>query len=124
MTFDDKTTADALSFLRVVVATAEEVDLIRSRVGSAAARASMPVRPLCVRNECAALDYLAMLMGAQLKGYPTTMVEDDALLPTLEPFSNRRNCVIVVRGEKEVSEGAGSVVALVFLPERDDDAFR
>ena len=50
---------------------------------------------------CACLLTECML---QLNQYPTTIEDDDELLREgrLDPFSNRRHAVIVIRGEKEI----------------------
>ena len=64
-----------------------------------------PVEPLSCENEAAVLRDIADTCVAQLALYPTTLQEDYARLEdaeSLPPFSNARNAVIHVRGEKEV----------------------
>ena len=63
-----------------------------------------PIRPICARNEIAALANIASVARTQLSSYPTTWEEDMGLLnsDTLTPFSNRKNALIVIMGEKEI----------------------
>ena len=57
-----------------------------------------------LRNEIRALKHLYGVCQDYLSRYKTTYEEDCALLQSdkLEPFSNHRNAVIQVKGEKEV----------------------
>jgi len=72
--------------------------------------ARRPVLPLSCANEAAALRHLAALCSAQLARYSTSLEADRAALaagvtPSGEALaygSNRRNVLVLLRGEKEV----------------------
>ena len=98
---DDDAKAEALSFCRVAVANAEELDEIDMR----GYRGDNFVSPVCARNEIAALFMFANVCRARLEKYPTSyedilrrLVEDESL----EPFSNHRNALIVIKSELEI----------------------
>ena len=68
-----------------------------------------PIPPLSCANECAVLAALAALCGAQLRRYASSLGEDLAELaavhpatglPLAPPFSNRRNALVLLAGEK------------------------
>lgn len=63
-----------------------------------------PIQPLSVENETQVLVELARLAQNQLDRYPTTLEEDQAVIASnVHEFgSNRRNSIVVLRGEKEV----------------------
>jgi hypothetical protein len=98
---DDDATAEALSFCRVAVANSEELDEIDTR----GYHGDSFVSPVSARNEIAALFMLANVCRTRLKKYPTSLqhilerLADDA---TLEPFSNHRNALIVIKSELEI----------------------
>ena len=96
MNAPDDSTMECLNYLRVREATQEELAGIRSRFKRRG--------PLSVENEIRTFRALAQAAEAQLARYPTTLEEDDEMLENggLDPFSNRRHAVIVIRGEKEI----------------------
>jgi hypothetical protein len=65
-----------------------------------------PIPPLSCANEAAVLAALARQAGDLLRRYPRTLAEDLAELATgcAAPFSNRRNALLLVAGEKTVCE--------------------
>lgn len=65
-----------------------------------------PLRPLSCENEAAVLRQLAAACAAQLAAYPTSLAEDLATLAAgvHAPGSNRRNALVLLRGEKLVCE--------------------
>jgi hypothetical protein len=69
--------------------------------------ARRPIGPFSRTNEAAVLDTLAQVARATLARYPTTYDEDVAELyrtaVPLPPFSNRRNLLVLLIGEKSVS---------------------
>ena len=98
---DDDATAEALSFCRVAVANQMELDEIDSRGYSG----DTVIGPICPRNEIAALAYFASICRERLKKYPTSLEHDLYRLEeekNLEPFSNERNALIVIKSEKEI----------------------
>ena len=98
---DDDNTSEALSFCRVAVANEVELDEIDRRGYSG----ETIIGPICPRNEIAALAYFASICRERLKKYPTSLEHDLFRLEEekdLEPFSNERNALIVVKSEKEI----------------------
>tara|TARA_B100000780_G_C20877175_1_gene348911 strand:+ start:123 stop:608 length:486 start_codon:yes stop_codon:yes gene_type:complete len=98
---DDDSTAEALSFCRVAVANAPELDEIDSR----GYHGDTLIGPISARNEIAALAFFASICRKRLERYPTTLSHDLYRLEedeTLEPFSNERNAIIVIKSEKEI----------------------
>jgi protein-histidine N-methyltransferase len=104
MTYDEKKCQELLSYNRLCVANRDELDTINATHRNAYSLSANPIRPICARNEIAALANIAAAARTQLGDYPTTWDEDMALLNsnTLTPFSNRKNALIVVMGEKEI----------------------
>lgn len=101
MHVDSNTTAEALSFCRVAVANALEMDDIDSR----GYHGDTIVGPVCPRNEIAALSFFAAICRERLLRYPTTIASDLDRLANdekLEPFSNEKNALIVIKSEKEI----------------------
>jgi histone-lysine N-methyltransferase SETD3 len=98
----------AFAILRVLNANAAEI----AHMKAPAATPEFPSRrrpsaqePMSLRNEIAMLHALRDLMASMLAAYPRTLEEDDKMLAedtTLEPFSNRRHALLLVRGEKQV----------------------
>jgi hypothetical protein len=98
---DDDATAEALSFCRVAVANQAELDEIDSR----GYHGDTLIGPISPRNEIAALSYFATICRERLKRYPTSLAHDLYRLEEekdLEPFSNERNALIVIKSEKEI----------------------
>lgn len=92
MSHQSKETREALGFMRIVVATPDECRVMgKNHVGV-----------VSVRNEVAAIKALAQTCETRLKGYPTTWEEDKKLLRELAPFTNERNALVVIAGEKEI----------------------
>jgi histone-lysine N-methyltransferase SETD3 len=104
MTFDEKKCQEVLSYNRLCVANRDELDTINATHRNACSLSANPIRPICARNEIAALANIASVARTQLSRYPTTWEEDMGLLnsDTLTPFSNRKNALIVIMGEKEI----------------------
>ena len=98
---DDDSTSEAISFCRVAVANEEELDEIDSRGYSG----DTLIGPISPRNEIAAISYLASICRERLNRYPTSLSHDLYRLDeekNLEPFSNERNALIVIKSEKEI----------------------
>eukprot|EP00949_MAST-11_sp_MAST-11-sp1_P001255 g1255.t1 len=104
MTYDEKRTQEALSFLRLSVANEQELASIMETHRSAYSLSSNPIRPISARNEIAALAAMASTARRLLQRYPTTYEQDKETLASgqIRPFSNRRNALIVILGEKEI----------------------
>ncbi len=117
MNFEDKATAEALSYCRIAVATAEELDQVLSaRGGTDGANTSYrqfreppsyrdsAISFISVRNEAAALEMLATGCQRQLDRYPDTYESNKALLASgaTKPFSTRRTALIVILSEQEI----------------------
>ena len=102
--FEDKYTADALAFARVVTANEYELDLICKRLIQRPE--SRYVQVLSPLNEAKAIEFLARKCLHRLNLYPQSFVENSLLMKSslFEAFSNRRNALIVVTGEQEVAE--------------------
>lgn len=99
MSYQAKETREALDYARVAVANEDE---LRSMTKPYATRCHTGV--VSLRNEVAAIELMATSMERRLKDYPQTLAEDQALMASgkLTPFSNRRNALIVMMGEKEI----------------------
>jgi len=97
-------TREALSFLRFAVAEGRDVSRL-PYVGRDVLLGSKPVPALSVENEAAALRALAALCEGQLALYKRPLELDLAELAagTCPRGSNRRNSLIVLRGEKAVA---------------------
>jgi len=101
---DNENTRVAYSFLRVMVATPEEFDLMEGN-SRFIYRTAKDIRfPFGLRNEKAALEVFAGICEEYLSKYPATYEDDKALLESgsLKPFSNQRHAVIQVMGEKKI----------------------
>lgn len=114
-----------LALLRFVVATTDEIDSIFAPPGVKYYRtiAREAKFPISVPNERRAMMHLKQLCAAALSYYSQSYDEDVAALNepgALEQFSNKRNAVIQVCGEKEVLlffiRMADSVLHLLSLP--------
>ena len=104
MTYDDQGSAELLSFCRVAVANQTELDIIFQRGHMHYPITENPIEPISARNEVAAFAYLARTCRRRLLLYPTTIEEDTDMLENanIEPFSNRRCALILVKGEKDI----------------------
>ena len=104
MVHDEKRVQEMLSYNRLCVANRDELDTINATHRNAYSLSANPIRPICARNEIAALANIAAVARTQLAEYPTTWEEDMTLLNSngLTPFSNRKNALIVIMGEKEI----------------------
>jgi histone-lysine N-methyltransferase SETD3 len=96
MTYTSKDNQAALAFVRVVVAA--------DRLQVQSLTDTHTVR-LDDNNEMAAVRAIADQLAERLKGYPTTYQEDLRKMKsgTLVPFTNERNALIVMMGEKEIA---------------------
>lgn len=101
--YDHKSTLEAFSFLRFIYAEAEEL-MVLPQIGDDYDLGDNPIKPISCENEIQVLEHMARLMREQYERYPTTIEEDQATLDSgeFEPFSNHRNVIVVLRGEKEV----------------------
>jgi histone-lysine N-methyltransferase SETD3 len=96
MNASDDGTSQCLNYLRVKYATSDDL----RRAGTRFKRRG----PISLQSEVASFEALADAAQAQLEMYPTTIEDDDRMLCEghLDPFSNRRHAVIIIRGEKEM----------------------
>jgi len=99
----DKSTKEALSYMRFIHAATNEVVLLPVMDRNYDLEET-PIEPLSISTEIEVLKMMKRLCEEQLAQYPTTLEEDNARLATNElvPFSNERNALILVQGEKEV----------------------
>lgn len=101
--YPQATTMEAFSFLRFAVADGADTQALPF-VGADTELGRKRIEPISCTNEAAALRALASMCEAQLGRYPTTLFEDLARLHSgrLRRFTNARNCVVLLRGEKDV----------------------
>lgn len=101
--YEHESTQEAFSFLRFSFAQNREVMLLPV-LGDDYDLGKKPIKPISWVNEVLVLEELARLMVAQLARYPSTLEEDIAVLEAgTYPFqSNRRNAIVIIKGEKEV----------------------
>ncbi|KAF0700994.1 Aste57867_8440 [Aphanomyces stellatus] len=93
----DSNTREGLSFLRLIVATDAEFEIMSRRSPAHAAP------PISLDNERRAIQHIGALMTVQLYQYQTSLADDEAALLTLtEPYSNRAQALYYMRGEKQV----------------------
>jgi len=101
---NNENTKSMLSMLRVIVANEDEMSSV-SCSGLYMFRTAKDIRfPLSLRNERAALEHLLQIVRCAMSEYTTSLKED---IRTLESnqfpmFSNERNAIVQVKGEKEV----------------------
>jgi len=93
----ERITKKCMSFLRICVATEEELKQIQE-YGDLAI-----VPPLNVHNEARVIRVVAAACAESRKEFDTTIAEDNELL-NFPASLNHRNSIIVRRGEKEVLE--------------------
>eukprot|EP00588_Corethron_pennatum_P012680 CAMPEP_0194265332 /NCGR_PEP_ID=MMETSP0169-20130528/614_1 /TAXON_ID=218684 /ORGANISM="Corethron pennatum, Strain L29A3" /LENGTH=508 /DNA_ID=CAMNT_0039005773 /DNA_START=142 /DNA_END=1668 /DNA_ORIENTATION=+ len=101
---NNENTKSMLSMLRVIVANDEEMSSV-SCSGLYMFRTAKDIRfPLSLRNERAALEQLLRIVRRTLSEYSTSLEEDIKALESdrFVLFSNIRNAIIQVKGEKEV----------------------
>merc|ERR1712130_704879 len=99
--YKEKKVKEAFSFLRVLHAQGNEFLIISSADGLRLD----DIPPLSVRNETNVLTSLAVSATKSLKKFATTLEFDNKLLRNEElypRFGNKRNAVLMRRGEKEV----------------------
>lgn len=111
-TYKSGSTLEAWSFLRFIHLTPDELnqhlERMRGSNGDGVDISTQITAPVSIENETKCLKKMASLMVKQLQKYDTTYEEDLALLntPVSEggppPFSNRRNALIYMCGEKEI----------------------
>ena len=90
MNYDDGATQEALSYVRVVAADAEELSALAASGRSPYSLGSTPIRPISAANELRALAYWAEICRVQLSGYLRPWEEDlkDLAEDKMAPFSN------------------------------------
>eukprot|EP00483_Globobulimina_turgida_P005859 UN05869 len=99
--YKEKKVKEAFSFLRVLHAQGNEFLIISSADGLRLE----DIPPLSIRNETNVLTSLAVSATKSLKKFQSTLEYDNKLLSNLEEFpmySNKRNAILMRRGEKEV----------------------
>jgi len=99
--YKEKKVKEAFSFLRVLHAQGNEFLIISSADGLRLE----DIPPLSIRNETNVLTSLAVAATKSLKKFTTTLDADNELLRNEElypRFGNKRNAVLMRRGEKEV----------------------
>jgi histone-lysine N-methyltransferase SETD3 len=104
---DNENTRLMLALLRIIEADREELSmLMRSPDGSNGGYRSVynAHTPVSVRSELKVLATLQNICQSYLEKYPTTLENDCVALATgnIPLFSNERNALIQVKGEKEV----------------------
>lgn len=101
--YELESTKEAFSFLRFAHAEATEVMLL-PQLSEGKNFTKQPVPPISPSNEANVLRTFRQVFQQQLNKYPTSLEEDIATLDAgTYPFgSNRRNALVVVKGEKEV----------------------
>ena len=114
---DTDGTIEAFSFLRFAHASMQELMRV-PRTGPELSNTDLlrkPVPPLSCENEVLVLSSLADACAAQLSRYPSTLAQDKAELASggAEPGSNKRNCLLLLRGEKEVAHYFIGLAALL-----------
>ena len=103
---DSENTRLAFSLLRIMVADETDISEIRGlELNSGPYRFTRTIPAMLnTRNERRALSRLNEICDDYLSRYPTTLEQDVANLASneLPMYSNRRNAVIQVKGEKEI----------------------
>ena len=121
--YDNDSTQEAFSFLRFVHARSHEMSYLPAYASHRDFDwTRRRIEPISIDNELRVLGNLSALCKEQLGRYPTTLEEDvDGLATGKWAFgSNKRNAVVLLRGEKEVchfyvmlaAEAAAVVAAL------------
>jgi histone-lysine N-methyltransferase SETD3 len=92
----EKCTKRAMSFLRVAVATVNEL------VPLAKLTDLEIIDPISIANETRVMQAMAQQCQTVLSGFDTTLEEDNKAIEEGKLTMNVRNCVVMRRGEKEV----------------------
>lgn len=103
--YDNDSTQEAFSFLRFVHARAHEMTYLPAYASQLDFDwTRRRIEPISIDNELRVLGHLAALCQEQLGRYPTTLEQDVAEIESnVWAFgSNKRNALILLRGEKEV----------------------
>lgn len=102
---DNENTKLLFAFLRIIEADNEDFDLLVSCSGNSLYRSIRDAQvAISIKNELKALSYLIKICDELLRKYPTTYEQDVERLArgNVALFSNERNALIQVKGEKEV----------------------
>ena len=98
-----------ITFLRIIVANQEDINLLTSSYSKGGSSDSRPGRDMhsaiTESNEMRAMRLLESTLTKLLGQYPDSLEQNNERLAhdkSLAPFSNERHAVIQVRGEKEV----------------------
>lgn len=95
---EDTGTREVFTYLKISCANEKELTRI-------SCDAEIGIGTISKRNTCKAFQLLADAMKKKLKLYPTTYAQDLQRLAndrSLRPFSNERNALVVICGEKEI----------------------
>ncbi len=116
--------------LRVITCNREEFDTLLTMASLSHLHSIREAMiPICITNEIKAMNLLIELCKEYLKSYPTSFDEDDERLSTNDPkpFSNERNALIQIRGEKLVLmhyiDLANTSLELLSIPISNDKLF-
>lgn len=102
---DNDNTKLLFAFLRLIVADNEDFDILISSAGSTIYRSIRDAQvAINSKNELHAMEALEKLCLDYLSKYPTTFEQDCEALKygNIPLFSNQRNALIQIKGEKEV----------------------
>lgn len=102
---DNESTKVLLAMLRMIEADKEDFEILISCASNALYRSLRDAQiAITLRNEIRAMQALVRLCEDYLRKYPTTFEEDVRRLThgNVPLFSNERNALIQVKGEKEV----------------------
>lgn len=119
--YKEKKCKELFSFLRYIHAVDSELMLLSSGEGFKLNE----IEPISIRNEIAALTHIKQVAQGVMAGFPETLQHDRDLLASdkLVMYSNRRNCVVMRRGEKEVLQWyidtADKAIPFLKLPWKD-----
>ncbi len=101
--YEHDSTREAFSWLRFTYATQAQLGLLPAFRRDSDLHKN-PVPPISAENEVQVLQKLAEYFAQQYASYPTSLEEDiDELASGKHSFgSDRRNALVVIKGEKEV----------------------
>eukprot|EP01031_Cornospumella_fuschlensis_P026807 gene26807-32388_t len=102
---DNDGSKTVFALLRLIEADTDDFDLLVSSAGSSLYRSIRDAMvPISLANELKVLKHLLFLCDNYLSKYPTTLQDDVHRLAhgNVQMFSNERNALIQVKGEKEV----------------------
>jgi hypothetical protein len=102
---DNDNTKLLLAFLRLIEADNEDFDILISSAGSALYRSIRDAQvAINTKNELRCMVLLESICQNALNSYPTTFEQDLEKLKygNVQLFSNERNALIQIKGEKEV----------------------